>query len=61
MSALGDVPEDRQLDTAETLLNLGIALMKGLVPMDQVRGYLEAATRECQAREQVVARFLPRH
>ena len=61
MSVLDDLPAEHQLDAAETLTNLGIALMKSLAPMEQVKGYLEAATQDCSAPEQLVARFLPRH
>jgi hypothetical protein len=61
MAALAEIPAQHHLDAAEVLVNIGIALMKGLAPIEQVQGYLEAATKDCQAPTQVVARFAPRH
>jgi hypothetical protein len=61
MAALAEVPAEQHLAAAEVLVNIGIALMKGLAPLEQVQGYLEAATKDCQEPKQVVARFSPRH
>jgi hypothetical protein len=53
-------PEHR-LVMAEAMTNISIAMLKGLAPIGQVRGYLSAAVSDCDSQQQIVCQFPVKH